>query len=222
MQRSALASQLFGGNGGRALQLLSAALGLCGLVYGLQVLMVERAEVTVCSAEVLEAVGEQSFLRQQSLTVEVAGAVVKPGVWQLPVGSRVSEALEKAGGFSSRADRQFATHGLNLAQPVSDAQKIYVPFEEESKGSGVGGSAVVEQGGSSDSGGSSGVQAQPSTGGVSINTASAQQLQTLPGIGEARAAKIIENRPYTAINELVSKGAIGEALLKSIEAQITL
>ena len=207
MQWSAISSQVLGSTGGKALQLLYGIIGLIGVIYGLQVLMVERAQIPLCSAEVLQAVGEQNFLQQQKMTVEVAGAVVRPGVWQLAIGSRVAEAIDKAGGFSQRADRMFAAKGLNLADPLKDGQKIYVPFEDEA------------------------LPAQPNqdstalsadTGAISINSASLKELQTLPGIGEVRAGEIVENRPYAAIAELLTKAVLTESLFNDLKDQLTL
>lgn len=208
MQWSAKVFTLFGGKWGQALQLLSGVVGLVGVAYGLQTLMVERAQLPVCSAEVLAEMGEQNFLRQQKLTVEVAGAVARPGVWQVAVGARVAEAIEKAGGFSAQADRTFATQGLNLARYLEDGEKIYIPFAGEV--------------GSKSSQPGEAIASESAPSGISINSASDKELQTLPGIGQARATAIIENRPYGSIDELVSKGAVGEIILNNIRAQIQL
>jgi len=208
MQWSAKLFQNFGGNRGAALQLLSGISGLIGVVYGLQVLMVERAHIPVCSAELLDSVGQQYFLKDQQLTVEVAGAVVQPGVWQLPVGSRIAEVINKAGGFSQRADRTFAAKGLNLADTIKDGQKIYVPFTGENT--------------ETETAKTSGSQSITSAGQTSINTASVKELETLPGIGEIRAADIIENRPYTSVDELLSKAVVTVSIFEEIKGLISL
>ncbi|HCR81614.1 MAG: hypothetical protein UX28_C0003G0168 [Candidatus Pacebacteria bacterium GW2011_GWA1_46_10] len=211
MQWGAHLFKNFSGNWGAALQLLSGTVGLIGIAYGLQVLMVERAEVPLCSAEVLAAVGEQSFLKEQQLTVEVAGAVVNPGVWQLPVGSRVALAIEKAGGFSQRADRDFTVKGLNLADPVKDGQKIYVPFAGEKPEQQATAGNASEQ---------SSVDSVADK--ISVNTATAESLETLPGIGETRATKIIENRPYHTLDELVVRKVLTEGIFDEIKELISL
>lgn len=205
MQWSAIVSKIFGGKWSQALQLFSGLVGVAGMAYGLHVLMVERAQIPLCSMEVLAEIGEQNFLRQQTVTVEVAGAVVQPGIWQLAVGSRVAEAIEKAGGLSQQADRAFAVQALNLARYVEDGEKIYIPFEGETS------SRSVVSG-----------EGQEGVSGISINSASEKELQTLPGIGQARATSIIENRPYGSLDELVTKGAVGEAILNNIRALIRL
>lgn len=208
MQWSANLSKFFSGNRGAALQLLSGLGGLIGIAYGVHVLMVERSQIPVCSVELLESVNQQSFLKDQQLTVEVAGAVVRPGVWQLPLGSRIAEAIEKAGGFSQRADRTYAAKGLNLADSIKDGQKIYVPFSDEEIG-GEEAQATADQ--SSDI-----------TGKISINTATNKELETLPGIGEARAAEIIENRPYATTDELVSKKILTVSVFDDLKELISL
>jgi DNA uptake protein ComE-like DNA-binding protein len=218
MQWSAVLSHTFGGDWSKALQLLSVGLGLTGVLYGLQVLMVERAEIPVCSAEILTAVGEQSFLRQQNLMVEVAGAVVNPGVWQVAVGSRMADAIEKAGGLSQRADRTFAVQHLNLASSLTDGEKIYVPFEGEISTKQANQASAEPTAGQAGEGAILGAV----TSIISINQASAKELESLPGIGEARAAKIIENRPYTALNDLVSKGALTEGVFTNLTGLIGL
>jgi competence protein ComEA len=193
------------------LQLLVSAAGLTGMVYGLHVLMVERTNIPICSAEVLAAAGKGSFLEEQQLTVEVAGAVVEPGVWQLAVGSRVAEAIKKAGGFSQRADRTFAAQGLNLARNLQDGEKIYVPFTGEAQ---PGGQQLAQPATSQ--------SVSQSTNLISINQASAEKLQTLTGIGEARAAQIVENRPYTTVDELLQKKILSETVFGKIKGQLTL
>ncbi|MFH2118597.1 MAG: SLBB domain-containing protein [Candidatus Paceibacterota bacterium] len=222
MQWGVVLSQIFGGNKSQALQLLSGLCGFIGIAHGLNVLMVERTQIPVCSVELLEAVGEQNFLKQQTVTVEVAGAVVQPGVWQVSVGSRVADAIEKAGGFSQRADRTFAVQNLNLAKSLLDGEKIYVPFEEE-KSTSVASSLASNsnQNSTNDLGATDQLISQ--TGGlISINNSSDKELQTLPGIGEVRASKIIENRPYTTLGELVSKDAITEGIFASLNGLIVL
>jgi protein involved in polysaccharide export with SLBB domain len=88
--------------------------------------MVERAQIPACSQEVLASAGQESFLEEQRITVEVAGAVREPGVWQLAIGSRQADAVEKAGGYSQRADRTFVLKNMNLAQPLEDGQNLQI------------------------------------------------------------------------------------------------
>ncbi|TSC88690.1 MAG: competence protein ComEA [Microgenomates group bacterium Gr01-1014_5] len=145
---------------------------------------------------------------ESKITVEVSGAVVKPGVYELLASDRVERLLIASGGLSATADREWVEKYVNRAAKLLDGQKIYIPAEGE---------LSVVGGGSSSAGKLLGVQ----TGLININSATQSELEKLKGIGPARAAAIIENRPYAAIDELVSKKVIGKKLLDEIKEQIT-
>lgn len=103
--------------------------------------------------------------------VYVCGAVRTPGVVEVPEGSRAAEALELAGGMTTEADPFY----VNLAEIVTDGQKLYFPTASEAEELEAAGKAAEE-------------------GLVNINTASAEELCTLPGIGASRAADIVRYR----------------------------
>jgi competence protein ComEA len=140
------------------------------------------------------------------VVVHVAGAVASPGVRRLPPGSRVVDALDAAGGALPGADLA----RVNLAAPLVDGQQVYVPKPGEqppmAAGAGAGGAA-----------GSAG--AVPGAL-VNLNTATAEQLDTLPGVGPATAAAIIAHRdrhgPFTSVDQLVDVRGIGEAKLEQL------
>lgn len=144
----------------------------------------------------------------KQITVDVEGAVVKPGVYDLKSDARVQDALIAAGGLSEKADRDKVAKGLNLAAKLTDGGKIYIAFVGESTVSlgTVGGGGTVL-------GSSSSL--------VNINTASASQLDKLQGIGPVTAEKIISNRPYGAIEELVSKKILGKKVFEQIKSKIS-
>lgn len=163
-------------------------------------------------------VDEQSELDRPQIIVEAAGAVNSPGVYSVPIGARIGEVLEKAGGISKSADSRFVAKDLQLAQSVNDGQKIYIPMEGELP-------SLTQNNEAIDSGpSSSGGQANKTQGnsGVSINNASSKELQTLKGIGQARAEAIINARPYSKIDDLLENGILSEGIFKSIENEITL
>jgi len=149
------------------------------------------------------------------ITVYVSGAVFKPGVYTLSPGSRVHEAIQLAGGATSNADLT----RINLADWLCDAQQIYVPKigEENPPVPPVRQSAM----------GSDASGAGRSTGKskININTASAQELETLPGIGPAYAERIIryrqEHGPFQRIEDITQVKGIGPKTLEKIEDFIT-
>jgi competence protein ComEA len=159
-----------------------------------------------------DAQGKQDAMSNE-IIVDVGGAVEKPGVYRLDGEARINDALVAAGGLSAEADRSWVTRFVNLAAKLEDGMKIYVPSQSEGMTSSTGGAVA----GSTVDNGS--VVAPGS--GVNINTASASELDALWGIGEKRAADIIANRPYSNIDELMTKAGIPKNVFERIEGQIT-
>jgi competence protein ComEA len=142
-----------------------------------------------------EGLGEDS-----EMVVEVAGEVEKPGVYKFSSGARVEDALIAAGGVSADADRQWMEKMLNRAAKIKDGQKIYVPKEDENEHSGV--LSAKESVG--DQSGSSG-QGSEFENFVNVNNSSQKELEALWGIGPVTAQNIIEQRPYSSVEELLTK-----------------
>lgn len=153
------------------------------------------------------------------LIVHVSGAVSAPGVVQLPPGSRVDDALQAAGGATAEADLS----AVNLARPVADGEQIHVPLPgEEPPPVDPGPSSTEDHGnpeGSESSGGAGGGEA------IDLNTASATELEELPGVGPAIAQRIIEHRelngPYSSVDGLLEVSGIGPATLEKIRDRAT-
>lgn len=141
--------------------------------------------------------------------VDVDGAVVRPGVYRLKDGARVSQAIDAAGGLTAEAD----VTGLNRASKVTDGQKIYVPTVGEQQAA-----AAVD---GAESGAATTSGAGSSSGLVNINTASAAELQTLSGIGPSMAQSIIDERskngPFASVDDLMRVSGIGEKKLAKIK-----
>ena len=154
-----------------------------------------------------------------SVVVHVTGAVSRPGVVTLPPGSRVTDAINAVGGASAEED----TQQLNLARVLSDGEQIRVPRIGEvlpdpapQPGGATAPGARTAPGKSGD-GGASGT--------VNINTASASELEKLPGIGPALAQRIVEYRdshgPFASVDSLTDVPGIGKAKLEGLREQAT-
>jgi competence protein ComEA len=138
-----------------------------------------------------------------TLIIDVEGGVTHPGIWELPSGSRVADALAAAGGYADTADLAAAAQSLNLAASVVDGQQIYVPTL---------GAAPPASGGGA-------------TGGLlNLNRATQSELEALPGIGPVTAGKIIAARseqPFATLDELVSRKVLTAHQLEQIADLVT-
>lgn len=149
---------------------------------------------------------------KSKVTVDVKGAVVKPGVYTLKAGARVTDVIQKAGGMTEDADAK----SVNLAASLSDEEVIYVANKYENV-------SVLDQSGTgqvSDKGG----QAVSKDGKINLNTATSEQLQTIPGIGAKRAEDIIAYREshgdFQSVDDLKNVSGIGDKTLDKIRESI--
>jgi len=147
-----------------------------------------------------------------TVTVHVAGQVVGPGLYAVPAGGRVADALVAAGGTSAEAD----VEQLNLAARVADGERIYVPRKGETPPAVASG--AVPGGAAAGSGG--GGKAAPAGGPVDLNTATAAQLEALPGVGPATSTAILAYRTshgrFRSVTELLEVPGIGPAKLEAL------
>lgn len=141
--------------------------------------------------------------------IDIEGAVVNPGVYSLPAGSRIKDGLEAARGLTKNADADYVARMVNQAAKLSDGAKIYIP---------TGGEYVTTQ---SEGKTTSVLGSNTSLGMININTASLSQLDTLPGIGGLTAQRIIDGRPYQRIDELVEKKIVKQSMFDKIKEKIT-
>lgn len=147
-----------------------------------------------------------------AVVVDVTGAVTRPGVYRLPAGSRVGDAIEAAGGFSPRVDADRVATALNLAAPLADGAQVHVPARGEP------GDADSDDGTASGGGGGGGA------GALDLNSATQSELEALPGIGPVTAAKIIESRtaaPFASVDDLRERKLVGEKTFEQLRALVS-
>jgi competence protein ComEA len=150
-----------------------------------------------------------------SIVVDVGGAVRRPGVYRLPPGTRVGDAIAAAGGYAPRVDATAAGR-LNLAAPLRDGEQVRVPSRDDPPAP----SVAAAPGGAGTASGSAGGPAGP----VDLNSATADALDTLPGVGPVTVAKIIAARaeaPFTAVEDLRTRGIVGEATFAKLRDLVT-
>ena len=145
------------------------------------------------------------------VVAHAAGAVVRPGLYRLPAGARIDDLLRAAGGAGPRADLD----RVNLAAPVVDGSQVLVPRIGE----------PVMAGGTGTTTGTGADVGPAATGPVDLNTADAAALETLPGVGPATAAAILEYREanggFATVDELIDVPGIGEAKLAAVRDLVT-
>jgi competence protein ComEA len=139
------------------------------------------------------------------VVVDVAGAIANPGVYRLPAGSRVNDAVQRAGGATGRA----LVESINLAARLTDGQQVVVPEKVR------GATAVAA---------SSGASAGEPAGPIGLGTATAEQLDTIEGIGPVTAQKILEFRDQhggiSSVDQLDQIDGIGPATMETLRSSL--
>lgn len=148
----------------------------------------------------------------KEVVVDIEGAVEKPGVYKLASEARVQDVLIAAGGMSKDADRERVARGTNLAGKIIDGGKIYIPFLGDSA---LQNSDIMLSSGSLGQGGAD------ASGLIDLNSASASQLDSLSGVGPVTSQKIISNRPYSKIEDLLEKKVVGIKSFEQIKGKVT-
>lgn len=188
--------------------------------YGTYQLVSTNDQEIVTSNDISSQVCEQTADFGQ-ITVYISGAVKNPGVYILQSGNRVIDLLDASGGISTFADVVYVNRQFNMAKHLSDGDQLYIPTKAETE------KQLAFQFSSNDTNSLNGETQNGSSvttaqGPISINSSTKSVLMELSGIGEARATKIIENRPYSSVQELVEKEVISSALFEDLESQISL
>lgn len=168
-------------------------LGLLLTSFGVGLFLFKNSNSSSDDIQIIAATEDtENKTETTEIVVHVDGAVVNPGVYDVPPGSRVTDAVEAAGGLAQDADQT----KINLAAKIVDGQKIFV-FSK--------GEQVISQ----------------NTNLVSINSASESELDKLPGIGPVTAQKIITARPYSSLEDLLTKKVVSKSVWEKIKDLIT-
>ena len=168
-----------------------------------------QAEVAAVSKDSVseKEVKKEEPVEQDLITVDVKGAVKAPGIYDLPVGSRVNDAVQKAGGLTEQADSK----SLNLAQKVSDEALVYVPTKGEEAASQQAGSGVASSTSKDKK--------------VNLNKASLEELKQVKGLGGKRAQDIIDHREsngkFKSVDELKKVSGIGAKTIEKLKDYVT-
>jgi competence protein ComEA len=149
---------------------------------------------------------EKGVKSPQEIIVDVAGAVKKPGVYHVAEDARFVDAIHAAGGMTDDVDKDAVAKRLNLAAKLVDGSKIYIPPKGEIQQKVLSGQSEVGSGASEQ---------------ININTASENELDTLPGVGKVTAGKIINGRPYATTDELLSKKIVSKSVFEKIKEQVS-
>ena len=148
---------------------------------------------------------KEEVVEQDLITVDVKGAVKTPGIYDLPVGSRINDAVQKAGGLTDNADNK----SINLAQKISDEALVYVPTKEEA-------TSQATQSNASNS---------KENKKVNLNKASLEELKQVKGLGAKRAQDIIDHRDsngkFKSVDELKKVSGIGAKTIEKLKEYVT-
>jgi competence protein ComEA len=166
---------------------------------------------------------QTSSASSSTIFVDVSGAVKNPDVYQVSFGARIHEVIDKAGGLSDDADLMFFNRNFNLARIIVDQEKIYVPSKIEiDNGIFIQNQRTLDYTLPSEVLAEENSQQSESLSLINVNSATIEELDQLPGIGLITANKIITNRPYLTINELLTKKAINKSVLEKIKNLISI
>ena len=179
-----------------------AAVAVALLLVGVRAI---RAEGNGVEPITSSSSGSEAALKIESggsdLVVHVTGAVASPGVYRLPAGARVTDAVERAGGESAGASLE----AINLAARLADGQQVVVPKRGPDGAPAAGGAASED-------------------GPISLGTATAEQLESIDGIGPVTAGKILEYRDrqggLASVDQLDDVSGIGPATMESLRARL--
>jgi competence protein ComEA len=185
---------------------ITLALLLCGLLAYVYTKKPVKTSLTVDDLS-------SKLVESTTIMVDISGAVELPGIYELPGNARVSDLLRASKGLSKNVDMPWFSKNVNLARPLSDADKVYIPFVWDSVSDDVYVLSVDAKVISDSENSSSSL--------LNVNTASQKLLEELPGIGSTYAVRIIQNRSYSSIDELADNAELPSHVIDKIKDLIT-
>lgn len=190
-----------------ALPLIVGGAGLICVLVGIALVVISSGKEQGIIFDSSDQEASTVATGSAALLVDVSGAVVRPNVYKLSANARVQDALIAAGGLDGQADREWVSKNINLANKLSDGAKLYIP-------------ARMQNAQSSMQNDNLGVADAHESNLININTASLSELDRLPGVGPVTAEKIINNRPYSDSNELLSKKVLSQKVFDQVKNSI--
>lgn len=191
--------------------IILGALGLIFLGYGLIGLLVSKSSSEAVLQKPSDQVDANNNDNQSKIVVDIEGAVISPGVYELSKDARVKDLIVKSGGLSASADRNWFAKNMNLASKLTDGAKIYIPLVGEK----VDAASINSQ--------VAGVNSSQTSQNrlININTGTNSELDSLPGVGLVTASKIIQNRPYQTIEDLLNKKVVSSKVFSQIKDKVS-
>ena len=193
-------------------------LTMLGIIIGIASIIAIVSTIKGTNDQIENNSNEQQLEKNENIIVHVSGAVNKEGIVELKNNSRIIDAIDKAGGLKDEAD----ITNINLAYIIEDGMKIHIPSKEEKESTIIvesnTDSEIVKQ--------NNGIKSDNNKKSkININTATKTDLETLPGIGESTALKIIEYRKekgkFKLIEDIKQVNGIGENKFNKIKELIT-
>ena len=184
-------------------ELILIAISLCIILISGTLFLITPTQAKTPSIPAKVPDKTSKNLQEAYIYIDIAGAVMYPDVYKLPVNTRLKSLIEKAGGYSQNAHIDQIEKTMNMSRVLTDQEKVYIPK--------IGDEAPLPI-----------LESHNIDPLIHINSASIDSLNDLIGVGQVTAQKIIEGRPYKQLTDLVTKKIIGKALYEKIKDQITL
>ncbi len=197
-----------------------AILLICAFLIGVTsfVFFLEQKNSVKKTEEVSVTKETRTTNPKSTSTVDVSGAVKNPFVYTFDSHARIIDAIQKAGGLTEDADSAFVKRSINLARIINDQEKIYIPFiSDVTDGYIVETKRVIDY-----TQPNINSLPEPNNSRININTASAIELDQLPGIGQVLSESIFNGRPYSATEDLVKKSIIKQSVYDKIKDLISI